>query len=287
MRFTDPTVLAAPRPYHGLGNRVRSTLGSLSLAEWTGRDFAYSWPTGSSFGARFDELWEFPYRRVAPLASRLLSIRHPYRDAELGWMDDAADDRVWQIRTAHALHLPSGAVPWGARFRALVPVAAVAERITAFHERHLAAEPYVAVMVRAHAVSHAATLEHSPLEWYITRMQELRRTRPDVRFFVSADTPEAQQAVMEAVPNVRAQVDKGAYNSLAALQSSVVDLYLLASGGHIIGPHFSSFPEMAQQLAGDRVRLETSMTPDAERFGVDDVLTGVTNPLQPSGDHAI
>ncbi len=286
MSASTGTVIACPRPYHGLGNRVRVTLGTLSLAEWAGRDFAYSWPIGTPFGARMDELWRFEHRTVSPLASRVLSWRHPYRGAELDWLGDASRDRIWQIRTPHALHLPAGATAWGEQLRRLRPVDAVADRILDVHSRHLAGAPYVGVMVRAHAVSHAQTREHSPLEWYITRMTELARTRPKLRFFVSADTPEAQQSVMDAVPNVWAQTDKGAYNSREALQSSVVDLYLLASAGHILGPHFSSFPEMAAELAGGRVRLETSQTDEADRFHEDESLSGVHDPLVPAGDSA-
>ncbi len=39
----------------------------------------------------------------------------------------------------------------------------------------------------------------------------------------------------------------------------MVDLYLLASSCHILGPHFSSFPELAHFLTLGQVPLETSV----------------------------
>ena len=274
-------VVAYTRKYHGLGNRLRVTLGAKSLAEYTGRRFAYTWPIGSKFGARMTELWEFPERRLPVTASRMLSLRYPYRREDLAWMAAAAGEFVWQIRTPHALHLPPDAATWGAELRTLTPVDDLAERIRDFHHRHLAGPPYIGVMVRAHAVSNAETIAHSPVSWFVERMLQVRQDRPDIRFFVSCDTVDAQSQILETVPGSVALADKGAYNSKAALRSSVVDLYLLAGAAHLIGPYFSSFPEVAQQLAGDRVRLETSRTAPATRLRPADVLTSAEHPLRP------
>jgi hypothetical protein len=280
--MTQGSVIAFTKKLHGLGNRLRVTLGSRSLARWAHRDFAYTWPTGPAFGASFDELWQFGEKRISPLRSRLLSVRHPYRRHELDWLESARSDSVWQIRTAHALHLPPGATPWGEELQSLAPVAAIAERVLDFSGRHLAGEPYVGVMVRAHAVSNTETLKFSPLEWYIDRMRELRAAYPGIRFFLSADTTQAQSQVIDAVPGTVALEDKGGYNTKAALVSSVVDLYLLAGGAHLLAPHFSSFPEVAQRLAGPALRLETSMTGADTRFGPDDAPMMAPDPLRPS-----
>lgn len=275
-------VVAFTGRYHGLGNRLRVTLGARSLAEWAGRDFAYTWPTGRRFGATLEEMWSFGERRISPLRSRVLSLRHPYRPADLEWVPGASADRIWQVRTAHALHLPAGAQPWGERLQALDPVESIADRIRAFHSRRLAGRPYIGVMVRAHTVSNAKTLEHSPLEWYIERMRVLRAEHPGVSFFLSCDSEAAQERVIAEVPGTVALTGKGAYNSKAALLSSVVDLYLLAGAAHLVAPHYSSFPEIAQQLAGPGIRLETSMTAEHTRLSGDDRLVVADDPLRPS-----
>jgi hypothetical protein len=277
---TTGKVIAFIGEYHGLGNRLRVALGALSLARASDRSFAYTWPTGKHFGAEFTDLWSFDEPQVSVLRSRLLSLRHPYRDHSLEWLDSAARDSVWQIRTPHALRLPEGAEPWGTLLQRLVPVPSIADRIRALHSEKLDGRAYVGVMVRTHAVSNAQTLEHSPVEWYIQRMQEIAAER-EVSFFLSADTPEAQARVQDAVPSTFALSDKGGYNTREALVSSVVDLYLLAGAGHLIGPHYSSFPEVAQQLAGPRLKLETSRSDEGSTLTGDARLDRVRDPLRP------
>lgn len=279
----QPSLVAVTRKHHGLGNRVRVVLGARSLARSQDRRFFYAWPTGSFFGASMTELWEVDDAVVSTASARLLALRFPFRDETLGWLHtDERRARIVQIRTAHALHLPAAAVPWEAELQALRPVAEIRKRIGLFFEENLSSGPYVGVMIRSHTNSHAETLRKSPVEWYLGRMHEIRQVNAGVRFFVSADTLDAERRVTSEIPNSFGLGDKGAYNSLSALTSAVVDLYLLASSGHLLGPHYSSFPELAQKLAGPRLRLETSQTDADSRLRPSDILTAVEDPTVPS-----
>lgn len=246
----------------GLGNRVRVVLAAKSLAAFENRTFMYVWPTGRKFGPRMSDLWVVDGgRRVSRATSRLLARRYPYVDETLTWLDDRArDQRVWQIRTGGKIKLPAGARTWQEEFRGLVPVPAIAGVVRDFHREHLAGRPYIGVMIRAHTVSHATTLEVSPVEWFVTRMQEIRRTDPDVEFFVSCDVPEVQRDVMARIGGCHAQTDKGPYNSTRAVRSAVADLYLLACSGYLLGPYMSSFIHLSEYLSGDVLRLETAKT---------------------------
>jgi len=258
--------VAVTRRSHGLGNRMRAVLGVRALAEAEGRAFAYVWPTGRGFGARLDELWEFDERRWPEAVSRALAPIAPYRDEGLGWLDESARrERIWQIRTPHALVLPSGAPSWHAALRSLRPVEEIGDRIVELFEAS-ADRPYLGVMIRTHSVAHDATLQASPLEWYLARIAEIRSARPDLGLYVAADTDAAFRRVAERFPDVAGQTGKGDYNSRRALQASVVDLYLLASSCHILAPHYSSFPELAQHLASSAVALETSRSDPSTRF---------------------
>lgn len=245
----------------GLGNRIRVTLGAKSLAELEGRSFYYVWPTGKLFGPRFADLWEFDAGRTVHRAtSRLLAKRWAYVDHDVpGWLDDAKRrERLWQIRTGNEITLPPGARSWREEFRALVPSAEIASRVIDLYDRHLAGTPYLGVNVRAHSVSHDVTRVASPVEWYLTRLKQIRHEQPDLPIFISCDVPEVQRRIEAEVPGSFGQHDKGGYNTLEGVRSAVVDLYLLAAAGHLIGPHFSSFVHLAEHLNGDVVPLETS-----------------------------
>lgn len=278
----QPSLVAVTGIRHGLGNRVRVVLGSRSLAQLEDRAFFHTWHTGAEFGARFDELWQVDPRVISRNTARLLSVRYPFRDQTLEWLDESAKlQRVLQIRTPHALHLPAAAEPWEAQLQALRPVDEVGDRVLDFFASRLAGAPYVGVMVRTHPNSHDATLRESPLDWYLGRMRDIRADRPDVQFFVSADTPEAQELIGTAIPGTHALTDKGGYNTRQALQSSVSDLYLLAGSTHVLGPHFSSFPELAQKLAGPGLALETSHSAPETKWGASEALHVVDDPLSP------
>ncbi|RXZ71951.1 hypothetical protein [Agromyces albus] len=281
MSGRENVLVAVTRRYHGLGNRMRVVLGGKVLAELEGRAFAYVWPTGRGFGARLEELWEFDERRWPEALSRALTPLFPYRDASLDWIDDAARQaRVWQIRTPHALVLPRGAPSWHAALRTVQPVEGIRNRILELFEAASLSRPYLGVMIRSHTVAHEATLRSSPVEWYLDRIEEIRSVRPGLGLYVAADTDAAFARVADRFPDCVGQTGKGEYNSRSALQASVADLYLLAASCHILGPHYSSFPELAQHLAGSKVALETSTSPASTRYEMQEALT-VGTPLRP------
>ncbi|MCD2440997.1 hypothetical protein LQ757_01790 [Agromyces sp. SYSU K20354] len=273
-------LVAVTGRYHGLGNRMRVVLGAHVLAGLEGRSFAYVWPTGRGFGARLDELWAFDASRWPEALSRALAPAFPYRDASLEWIDETARrQRVWQIRTPHALALPDDAPSWHTELRALQPVERVRRRVLDLFGA-CANRPYLGVMIRSHPVAHDATLQASPVEWYLGRIEEIRSVRPDLGLYVAADTDAAFTRVARRFPDCFGQTDKGAYNSRRALQAAVADLYLLAASCHILGPHYSSFPELAQHLAGPAVALETSASAPWTRFEAQPELS-VGTPLRP------
>lgn len=263
--LTKPTLIAYNGYRAGLGNRVRVVLGCESLAELEGREFRYVWPTGRHFGPRFSELWRVEDRLVSRTVSRLLARVYPYEDETLTWLDDEKRrQRIWQIATGGSIRLPEQAQPWVDKLMQLEPVDPIADEIRQFRARHLGDEPYVGVMIRSHAVSHHATRETSPASWFADRMAAIRSADPTVRFFVSCDVQEVQESIMASIPGCAAQFDKGPYNSTQAVRAAVTDLYLLAGSGFLLGPHLSSFVHLARGLAGERLVMETPMTPSSE-----------------------
>lgn len=275
------SIVAVTRKFHGLGNRARVVFGARALARSTDRLLYTVWPVTTAFGARLDQLWEVDIPTVPQWFSRAMSVRYPYRDETLSWTSDVGNQRVWQIRTAHALHLPGGASAWERELHAVRPVQRIADRVRRFHDDELRGHVWIGVMIRAHPHSHAETLAASPVEWYVRRLRALREEHGDVRFYISADTEQAQQEVMSAIPGCVGLTGKGAYNSVAGLRAAVADLYLLAASAHLIGPHFSSFPELATRLAGSNmIKLETSRTDESRRFQPASA-TAAPDPLRP------
>lgn len=278
----SPAVVAYNGYDSGLGNRIRVTMAAANLAEAEGRAFYYVWPTGKLFGPRFDDLWSWRRGRVMHRAtSRLLARRYPYVNERLDWLtEDKRKERLWQIRTGSPIVLPEGVRPWRDDFRRLEAAPAIQRLVRDFYSANLAGRPYVGVMVRAHSVAHEKTKQASPVSWYVDRMHALMAADPGVRFFISCDVPAVKRTLIETIPGAVGVVQETSYNSTPAVRLAIADLYLLACAGHLIGPHFSSFIEMAQALAPDSVAVESSRTPQVD--GVDVEAAGLANdPLTP------
>ncbi|NNG35828.1 hypothetical protein [Nakamurella aerolata] len=267
----------------GLGNRMRVVLGAKVLAEHEDRRLLYVWPTGPKFGPKLTELWDFTGgRRLSKYLSRALAPLVPYGDRDV--RNSAGPDagpRIRQIMTGGELQLPPGLRSWRDEFRSLRPAPPIAERVNAFHADQLGSEPYVGVQIRAHAVSHEKTKAMSPTSWFVDRMHQIEDADPGVRFFVSCDVPEVFEQITAEFPTAVGIKDKGAYNSTEGVTGGVADLYLLAGSGYLLGPYWSSFIELAQHLAGDRITVETAN--ETATGGVDFTSLGVVaDPLRPA-----
>lgn len=241
----------------GLGNRMRVTLGAANLATATDRRFGYVWPCGPDFEPSLQDLWLWRGGVVVPRAvSRGLGAMSGYFDDDVRAIRDVDRRWLWQIRTGGQLQVPPGVAPWYETLRTLRPAQPIADLVTENFSKSLAGHRYVGVMIRSHAVSPERTKQSSPIEWFIDRMMRTREADPGIRFFVSADVPEVKQNILDRFPTATAIPHSHAYNSIGAVRSAVADLYLLASSSYIIGPHASSFIEMAQYLADLKVPTE-------------------------------
>ena len=281
----------------GLGNRVRALLSAQELARVEDRDLYYVWSTDEYFGPRMDELWRFEGgSSVSRLTSRALLPVARYRQPKgVRITSDLRRRHLWQIHS-HGLPVtwedpawkggaaegtaPDGPRPWTERLRELTPVDEIADEVRSLYNAHLRGRPYVGIQVRTHAVSHAKTIESSPVEWFANRMRQIRADHPDVPFFLSCDTPEAQNQLAGEFDGCVFLTDKGGYNTVKGVRSGLVDLYLLASSQHLIGASFSSFVEMAVFLCDGVVPFER---PDQPLDGDFSLSLGLAeDPLRPA-----
>lgn len=275
-------LIVASKPLHGLGNRVRLVLSGQALASAERRAFDYYWPVGRHFGARFTDLWS--YRESIPtVVDVALRAVAPFRNPATLLSDPSARDlRIWHLRSGSALPLPEGAEGWSEGFATLPLQPPLAETVRTVHAREFGSAPYLGVMVRTHPNAHELTKKHSPLAWYVERMHELRAELGDgVRFYLSCDTASAEAELRRLFPDAVSLAKSGGYNSRQAIIDAVVDLYLLAGSSQILGPHHSSFPELAHLLTLGQVPLETSVGASYAQVRPPVVLTTAPDPVRP------
>jgi len=245
------TVIAYNGSSAGLGNRMRVTLGAAAYATWRGARFYYVWPTTSQFRPRLSDLWqEEPGNRMPRAVSQALSKVTGYAGSDLS---GAEGRKVVQVRTGGELVLPAGAPDWKHSLRVLTPVPRVEEAVRPLHAQ-FEGDPYVGVQIRASTQIHQRTRDSSPVSWFIAQMREIAAERHEARFYVSCDVPKVKQEILAEFPTAVGLSSDAHYNSTEAVQTAVADLYLLASSSFLIGPHASSFIELAEALAGGVLR---------------------------------
>lgn len=280
MERSQPRLVATNISYAGLGNRMRFTLSALSLAHATGREFLYAWPQTDDFRPPLTRLWDFGEQEISVQDASAIARDFDYVRRVEDLPDGADSLGAWCFRSGDALTLPEGALTWAERLRELTPAEDIRDKVLGIHAEHFADAPYVGVSIRAHERSHSRTLEHSPVDWYLGRMSEMRAVNPDVKFFISCDVPAIQERIIREFPGSYGQDDKGGYNSTEGVVASVVDLYLLAASNYMLVPYWSSFPSMAWELSGQSIAKENSQ---AGRLNVDPLtVPRAVNPLTPS-----
>lgn len=241
----------------GLGNRLRALVTGQVWARLAGRSLRVVWPVDHRFGAPLADLFDIDVASLAEFPSRVAARIG-------GGYQSVADVRLDDPR--RALFVLSGGVftvdgrmgiPLRPLFARLKPTQAIAGRV-----RSVATwtQPTIGVMIRASNLAHENTLYHSPLEWYLQRMAELRSQDPGVMFFLSTDSPGVSATVHATFDGVIEQQHKSSYNSREGVADAVVDLYCLAGTTYILGAHYSSFSDTAGLLAGHRA-YETSRLP--------------------------
>lgn len=250
------------RPGSGLGNRIRALLSAAAVAEAEERAFYYHWPITGSFGARASELWSsVPGIEIdAPGPEPIITdvqVDGKWQPASIA---ELRDDPVISVNTAYVLRGWGGERDWTDVLADLSVSPAVYEVIhRGFPGGRHEGSTVVGVQVRAHpTLTHPLTMQRSPVSWFIDRMHEVRKADDSVSFFLSADTREAEAEIASAVPDVSFIAKHGKYNSREGLIESVADLQLLSQTSRILAPYWSSFADIAWQMSGRAMPIETS-----------------------------
>ena len=255
---TRPSFVAVNGAWAGLGNRIRFTLSAEAIAAAEGRDFAYVWPTSSGlFEPAFTDLWDYPARRLAWGSVVPTLTEHRAHLSRHRALTDLRAAKEWVVLGSSVLHGDGREQSWETHLPCLTPVPAIQDRVELTRSR--LPVHYVGVQVRAAPTTHPTTLGASPVSWFVSRMGELVREDRQTHFFLSCDDPAAERQIAAAVPNVTTLPAKGAFNTVAGVQSSVADLYLLGGSAHLLGPYLSSFVELAWILGRKAQVLENSV----------------------------
>lgn len=283
-----PTV-QIPRPkffldaQHGLGNRLRAVASAMSIAAGTGRELVIIWEPDIHCDCRLSDLLEYD---GAVLEERFLSDAADRGCAVFNYMPHepkaqkdapikAAPRKDIYARTAFVLNSPHS--EWNsdnANLRSLRPAQAVRDLVDSVPKSYT---------LSAHVRMEAGEGQDNnawdqPVNWrpedhelihewrakshfsrFMNRIDEILGDKPDERLFVAADLPETYAKFAAHYGDRVVYLSRRLYDrSAEQVRYALADALLLSKASRMLGSTWSSFSELAQRLAPERITVEMS-----------------------------
>ena len=249
----------------GLCNRLRVVLSVLAFARGRG-DVACEvvWNATRECRARFDELFEpvaAPSFRIRtgnwterPVARANLHLPGLLRrltfDGRLKNYRPEGPDGLRRLVDGHRRVYVSTCYQlfaYGpAELAALRPRPALQQRV----EQLRAAFGWHTVGVHIRRTDHRVAIEASPVGAFLAAMDRELTERPDTAFFLATDDEEVKSRLCSRYAGriVVQPIAENRRDSLAGMESAVVDLWTLAATQKILGSYWSSFTDTAAEL---------------------------------------
>jgi len=234
----------------GLCNRLRVLLCAIAYSEATNRELLIYWSKDNNFAIPLKALWRHEYQEIGKVSARLLGLLTG-RQYENHQIDLQVDDSIMYVNTIHSFCVEEFQYPLASYLSRLSLVNPIKEMIEIYSPQFFEGNTIVGVSVRSTQAS-VKTLEFSPPEWFVTRINQIYEQFPYVRFFLSTDSREVSNKIRSGTRATIYELPKNyRYNQKDGVREAVCDLYLLAKSSYILGSYWSSFSEMAYWIRGE------------------------------------
>ena len=122
------------------------------------------------------------------------------------------------------------------------PVLPISEKIEQIIKQFTA----YTIGVHIRRTDHTNSIQYSPIDLFINKMQAELDAKKDVTFFLSTDDPPTEKAIIAVFgPKVIIYEKERSRQTVKGMQDAVVDLYCLSRTNKILGSYWSSYTEIA------------------------------------------
>jgi hypothetical protein len=242
----------------GLCNRMRAMACALALSRAAKQPLRVYWFNTAALNCSYHKLFE-PIEGAEVINVGTGRLRAPFsvgamrlKAAEQRGPYDLflSGDKIEEYRD-------HGAPPFYDEFKAKQNLAREAEKTLAAIVAGGGTGRVVGVHIRRG--DNDASIQVSPLDLFLKRMQREMEQDPDARFFLATDDPGTELAVTDAFPGrVTTRGKDFARNRTAGVQDALVDLQVLSKCSLVLGSYWSSFSQTAAEMGG--VELEIVRT---------------------------
>ncbi len=260
-------------PVGGLANRMKAIDSAIALAEETRNALKVIWFKDQGLNCSFQELFQpiLPQEtyisvKEACLTDLLINDRPRKKNLYLPWLfqklrfdkvlyeqettrmfynhfDFAAWCRQQNVYIASCVyfHTSTHKLPFTV-FRPTLQLQKKIENVTAdFYPNTIG--------VHIRRTDNIVSIQESPTELFIQRMQEEINRQPDTRFYLATDSEQDKQRLVETFgSHLITSPHKADRNSREGIENALVEMYALSHTRHILGSAKSSYSETAAQL---------------------------------------
>ena len=280
-------------PVGGLANRMKAIDSAVSLASATGSRLRIVWFRDSGLKCRFDQLFA-PLDRIdrpelceATLADLLLLDRPRKRNFRVPRLYQRLhfDRCIYEQEATRLFRQGFDFARCLTSYRNLYIASCVyfSPRLTGgqlfdiFHPQPLLQAEIERVAaqcigprtvgIHIRRTDNVLSIEQSPTELFIDRMEQEIAACPDVNFYLATDSEEEKERLTarfgQRITTCPRQAER---NSVRGVQDAVVELFLLSRTCRILGSAHSSYSETAAQLGGIPFEVVSRPScPDTER----------------------
>jgi len=255
-------------PYGGLGNRMRSVDSAIELSKCTGKKLRVIWDANEELNASFSalfkktELFEVEETRTAYFPRKLkeksavffkkMGINYPFgtdlvlHEKDIRRLNEKNVDFCGLKKYDKIFIFINGSFMKPEKpFEAFKPSREVSTRI----EKVMKGFSPRTIGIHIRRTDNAEAIKNSPLEKFSELIQKEQEEDASTSFYLSTDSPEAEEFIKEEFPGRVITYDKElSRSSEEGIKDALVDMICLSKTEKIIGSYYSSFSEVASMI---------------------------------------
>lgn len=272
------------QPMGGLANRMRVVAVLRQVAQQAGVPFEVRWVKNSDLGAKWQDLFEassdyvikecvsihggysheyYSKKWYKNIPHRFWALLHGYVWLPYNIVEQMDEDTtpeglnrlfsLWieQLQSGKTLYISSGDY-FGNNYDTSIfkPQPRLQAKIDAFFPKN---KTIYGIHIRR--TDNAWAIEHSPLELFENKIEEILKNEPEAIFYLASDDAEVIAHFKNRFGDAILTYDKTfGRTSVEGMQDAVVEMWLLSKTKKIFGSFFSSYSGMAARIG--KIELE-------------------------------
>ncbi len=256
------------KPYGGLGNRLRSVDSAIALSECTGKKLEVIWDSNEELNCPFSELFKVPdnfslkevstnylprkINEKISIVLHALSVNYPFSYNSVLHEKDISKLKATNYNFCNQEKFRKVFISINGRFlfpqdpyHYLEPVEFIKKKVDTLTDRFTTET----VGVHIRRTDNDLAIQNSPLEKFLELMDREKSSNPGIKFYLSTDSPETEQIIMDKFPDEVTVYNKELRrDKKEGIQDALIDLLCLSSTSKIIGSYWSSFSDVASEM---------------------------------------